>query len=147
MIPNDFSLLYLLAILFIFLSWLAYPLILKVVGVDPLNSQLSVPRQKWVQQMASRAGNPFDAIMLGHVVHSVAFFGSATLIVLAGIFTVFVKLEDIHTALANFQLIKETSKELFIIVYAVLTLVLTICFFSFTYTLRKLLYYHPIHFI
>ena len=102
MIPNDFSLLYLLAILFIFLSWLAYPQILKVVGVDPLNSQLSVPRQKWVQQMASRAGNPFDAIMLGHVVHSVAFFGSATLIVLAGIFTVFVKLEDIHTAHFNF---------------------------------------------
>ena len=140
MIPNDLSLLHLAAIIFIFLSWLAYPLILRLIGVDPLNTQLSLPRRKWVQQMATRAGNPFDAIMLGHVVHSVAFFGSATLIVLAGIFTVFVRLDDIYTAIIEFQYIKETSRELFILSYAVLTTVLTICFFSFTYTLRKLLY-------
>ncbi len=140
MIPEDLTPIHLIAILFIFFSWLAYPLILRLIGVDPLNTQLSLARRTWVQQMASRSGNPFDAIMLGHVVHSVAFFGSATLIVLAGIFTVFVKLEDIHTAVIEFDFIQQTSKELFIFNYVILTAVLTICFFSFTYTIRKLLY-------
>lgn len=140
MIPQDFSLLHLAAILFIFISWLGYPLILKIIGVDPLNTQLNLPRRMWVHQIAARAGNPFDAIMLGHVVHSVAFFGSATLIVLAGIFTVFVRLDDIHSTITEFQYIRQTSIELFILTYALLTTVLTICFFSFTYTMRKLLY-------
>ena len=140
MLPDDFSLLHLLAILLIFLSWLAYPLILKLIGVDPLNTQLGVARKRWVKQMASRSGNPFDAIMLGHVVHSVAFFGSATLIVLAGIFTVFVKLDDIYAAISELHFIQQSTNEMFILIYAMLTSVLTICFFSFTYTLRKLLY-------
>ena len=140
MIPVDFTPLDLLAILFIFTSWFAYPWILKLIGIAPLNSQLGVARRRWVEQIATRAGNPFDAILLGHVVHSVAFFGSATLIVLAGIFSIFVKLEDIHTTLTSFELVRNSSTELFIFTYSILAVVLTICFFSFTYTLRKLLY-------
>jgi uncharacterized membrane protein len=140
MIPADFSLLDLIAILLMFTSWFAYPWILKLVGIAPLNSQLGVARKRWVEQIASRAGNPFDAILLGHVVHSVAFFGSATLIVLAGIFSIFVKLDDIYQALSGFEMIRNTSFGLFIIIYSILAIVLTVCFFSFTYTLRKLLY-------
>ncbi|MEL0035284.1 MAG: DUF599 family protein, partial [Gammaproteobacteria bacterium] len=123
-----------------FTSWFAYPWILKLVGIAPLNSQLGVARKRWVEQIASRAGNPFDAILLGHVVHSVAFFGSATLIVLAGIFSIFVKLDDIYQALSGFEMIRNTSFGLFIVIYSILAIVLTVCFFSFTYTLRKLLY-------
>ena len=140
MIPADFSLLDLIAILLMFTSWFAYPWILKLVGIAPLNSQLGVARKRWVEQIASRSGNPFDAILLGHVVHSVAFFGSATLIVLAGIFSIFVKLDDIYQALSGFEMIRNTSFGLFIIIYSILAIVLTVCFFSFTYTLRKLLY-------
>ena len=140
MIPADFSLLDLIAILMMFTSWFAYPWILKLVGIAPLNSQLGVARKHWVEQIASRAGNPFDAILLGHVVHSVAFFGSATLIVLAGIFSIFVKLDDIYQALSGFEMIRSTSFGLFIVIYSILAIVLTVCFFSFTYTLRKLLY-------
>ena len=140
MIPDDFSALHITAIVLIFISWLAYPIILKLVGTDPLNTQLGMARNKWVEQIALRSGNPFDAILLGHVVHSVAFFGSATLIVLAGIFTVFVKLDDVYMALSEFHIIEKTSRATFILMYSMLTMVLTISFFSFTYTLRKLLY-------
>ena len=48
---------------------------------------------------------------------SVAFFGSATLIVLAGIFSIFVKLDAIHAALTGFELVRNTSPELFIFSY------------------------------
>lgn len=140
MLPTDFTVEHGIAIAFLFGTWLAYPLILRLFGIAPLNTQLMVARRKWVNEISNRSGNPFDAILLGHITNSVAFFGSATLIVLAGIFTIVVHIESIHNTVTNLHFIDPVSLELFALMYGLLASVLIVCFFSFTYALRQLLY-------
>lgn len=140
MIPADFSLFHAIAMLVILLCWLSYSRLFKMIGKTTISQQLWLVRNQWVHEITQRQGKPFDAIMLGHIVHSVAFFGSATLILLAGIFSIFASLESIHMTLSGLHFIKNTSLELFAIQYIFLASILTICFFSFTYALRKLIY-------
>lgn len=140
MMPPDFTLYHGLTILFLLLCWFTYPILIRLFGIDPLNTQLTVARRQWVHEMANRPGKPFDAILIGHLVHSVAFFGSATLLVLAGLLTTVVKLESIHQTVGRLHFIEAGSLELFVMQFGLLFSVLTICFFSFTYALRKLLY-------
>jgi uncharacterized membrane protein len=101
---------------------------------------LGLVRHRWIIEIANRSGNPFDAILLGHLVHSVAFFGSATLIVLAGLFSIVLNLETIHETVTALDFFKTSSLQLFALEYTLVASVLTICFFSFTYSLRKILY-------
>ena len=140
MFPSDVTLAHYIAFSLVPFCWLAYSWILSLLGHRTLNSQLAVVRRHWVQAIAKRAAKPFDAVLLGHIVHSVAFFGSATLIVLAGVFTVFTRLEDIHKTISRLDFLSQTSFELFALQFGFLSLVLAVCFFSFTYSLRKLVY-------
>ena len=140
MLPTDLTLLHTIAISCVFVGWFAYPVVLRLFGLGPLNSQLGLVRHQWVTEIANRSGNPFDAILLGHLVHSVAFFGSATLIVLAGLFSIVLNLEAIHETVTALEFFDTSSLQLFALEYALVASVLTICFFSFTYSLRKILY-------
>jgi uncharacterized membrane protein len=140
LIPSDIGLVHVIAMTLVLLFWFAYSAIFKLLGREALNSQLALVRRQWINQIPDREGKPFDAILLGHIVHSVAFFGSATLIVLAGVFSIIVNLESIHGALIRLHFVGNVSIELFALEYALIALVLTICFFSFTYSLRKLVY-------
>lgn len=136
----DFSFLHALAIGLIIISWSGYSHFLKFLGHGTLNSRLELARYQWITEMTGRDAKPFDAVLLGHIVHSVGFFGSATLIVLAGVLTAFISLDKFHKAVSGFPYIQTTSFELFTLQYSFLVLVLVVCFFSFTYALRKLIY-------
>lgn len=140
MLPPDFSFVHAAAVLLVVLCWFTYGPLLSFLGHGSLNSRLELVRRQWVRAMTRRQAKPFDAVLIGHIIHSVAFFGSATLIVLAGVLTVLVSLENLHRTLSNLHFISKISMELFALQYGFLTLVLTVCFFSFTYALRKLIY-------
>lgn len=140
MFPSDLNLAYAFAMLFLLLAWFAYPLIFKVLNKSTINTQLIAVRRTWVRQISAAGRSPFDAILMGHLVHSVAFFGSATLIVLAGLFSVIANLETMYNTMVNLHFITPTSIELFSLIFALLAVVLTISFFSFVYALRKLVY-------
>lgn len=139
-LPPDFSLAHLGAVTLLFASWFAYPVILRRVGRGSLNSQLVVVRQYWIAAATRRAAKPFDAVLLGHITNSIAFFGSATLLVLAGVLSTIASVESIHETVSQLHFIDETSLELFTLEIALLAFVLALCFFSFTYALRKLIY-------
>ena len=139
MLPADLNLSYAFAMLFLLGAWFAYPLIFKLLNKSTINTQLIAVRRNWMRQI-SRHRSPFDSILMGHIVHSVAFFGSATLIVLAGLFSVIINLETVYGTMANLHFVTPTSLELFSLIFALLAVVLTISFFSFVYALRKLAY-------
>ena len=140
MLPGDFSLPHLLAISLLLLSWFSYPVIFKIIGKETINSKLLSVRRQWLKQVTQHGRSPFDSILIGHIVHSVAFFGSATLIVIAGLFSIVMNLESIHGTMTSLHFIGNISIELFTINFSLLALVLTISFFSFVYALRKLVY-------
>ena len=140
MLPGDFSLPHLLAISLLLLSWFSYPVIFKIIGKETINSKLLSVRRQWLKQVTQHGRSPFDSILIGHIVHSVAFFGSATLIVIAGLFSIVMNLESIHGTMTSLHFIGNISIELFTINFSLSALVLTISFFSFVYALRKLVY-------
>ena len=94
-LPSDFDIVQGLAIAFLFTSWFSYTLILAVISSGSLNEQLNTVRTQWLAASLKRSQKPFDAILLGNMVNSIAFFGSATLIVLAGVITVFASVQSV----------------------------------------------------
>ncbi|MEM8978923.1 MAG: DUF599 family protein [Pseudomonadota bacterium] len=138
--PEDFTLLTGSAMALPLVLWFAYGVILRAFGRGSLNEQLTFVRARWLMTSLSRAQKPFDAILLGHIVNSIAFFGSATMLVLAGLVTLFASAQTSYGLLASAEGQAVMSFELFLVYLALATGVLAISFFSFTYALRKLIY-------
>jgi uncharacterized membrane protein len=139
-LPDDFDVLQGVAILFLFAAWFTYSTVLGTISRGSLNRQLSTVRAEWLRLSIRRAQRPFDAILLGNIVNSIAFFGSATMIVIAGVVTLFVNVKSVHRTTEEVMLTGSSSLALFVIHVTVLTVILALCFFAFTYALRKLIY-------
>ena len=142
MLPADLDMPRAAAINFIFLCWGLYAPILSVIGKGTLNSQLHVVRQRWMGmlQQSPRENRVFDAVMLGHITNSIAFFGSATLIVLATLVGTLFNARALHLVALEHKFLGEMSLGLFALYLATVTAILAGCFFSFVYALRKLAY-------
>lgn len=140
MLPPDFSFSHGLAVLLLFVSWFSYASLLAAFGRSSLNSQLAVVRMQWLRETTKRPAKPFDAVLLGHIVNSIAFFGSATLLVLAGLISTYASLKSIHETFTQLHFVTPASLELFALNIGCVALVVALCFFSFTYSLRKLIY-------
>ena len=138
--PDDVEILHLVAIAYLLISWVAYSPLLTRFARGTLNSQLRFVRGRWIDLSTRRENRTFDAVMLGHIINSVAFFGSATLIVLAGLVGIIANLTGMHALITKLPFVAPMSLELFALKVSVLALVLTIAFFSFTYALRKFVY-------
>ena len=138
--PPDFGFAHGLAIVLLFGFWFIYSFLLRLIGRGSLNEQLGVVRIRWLMNATSRAAKPFDAVLLGHIVNSIAFFGSATMIVLAGVITALANVRAVHGVVSELYFASDSSFELFVINAAIVNTVLALSFFSFTYALRKLIY-------
>jgi uncharacterized membrane protein len=142
MLPSDLDFPRISAIFFIFAMWALYTPILNTLGHGTLNAQLHVVRLRWMRMLVqtSRDHRTFDAIILGHISNSMSFFGSATLLVLAGLLGALANISHLYASVLELKFVPVISLELFTFYFATLTLILAICFFSFTYALRKLSY-------
>jgi len=140
--PPDLDLPKIIAIVLIFAAWGLYGQILDVFGHGSLNMQLHAVRRRWMGMLTSvpREKRTFDAIMMGHISNSMAFYGSATLLVLAGLVGTIASVARVHDTVGSLKFIGDVSTELFALYLGVLTTVLAISFFSFIYALRKLSY-------
>jgi uncharacterized membrane protein len=142
-LPSDFGLPHAAAVALIFGLWGLYTPVLKLIGRGTLNSQLHAVRLRWLQmhQGIEREHRVFDAILLGHISSSISFFGSGTLIVLAGLVGALANVNSLFLLTRELKFVdRAMSLDLFTLYFAVLTLILALCFFSFTYALRKMAY-------
>lgn len=140
--PYDFDFLHVSAVALIFFMWWLYGPILRLLGRGTLNAQLHVVRLKWMRMLlhSRRENRVFDGILLGQVSSSMSFFGSATLIVLAGLVGTLASINHVHASLTQMAFFPSISLALFTINFASITVIMAISFFSFTYALRKLAY-------
>jgi uncharacterized membrane protein len=141
-LPYDLDLSRALAPLLIMALWLLYGPMLNAFGRGTLNGQLHVVRLRWMRMMhdSPRHDRVFDAIILGQLSNSMSFFGSGTLLVVAGLLGGFTAIGGLHSRLAQTAFLPPISLALFTFYYAVLTLIMIISFFSFVYALRRLAY-------
>jgi uncharacterized membrane protein len=141
-LPYDLDLLHVFAVLWIFIMWLIYAPMLNFFGHGTLNAQLHVVRLKWMRMLlqSRRENRVFDGILLGHISGSMSFFGSATLIVLAGLVGTLASINRVHASLAEMAFFPPVSLGVFTMNFAAITLIMALCFYSFTYSIRKLAY-------
>jgi uncharacterized membrane protein len=141
-VPADLTIWRAIAIALIFVMWAGYGPILSVLGSGSLNSQLHVVRMTWMRNVmqARRENRVFDGILLGHIAGQMSFFGSATLIVLAGLVGTLAGINHLHATILAIPFFPQTTLQLFTVHFAALTVIVAFAFFSFTYSLRKLAY-------
>ncbi|MBG1232892.1 DUF599 domain-containing protein [Aestuariivirga litoralis] len=141
-LPWDFNVLHLLAPVLLFAAWWLYGPILDLLGKGTLNDQLHVVRLKWMLEMirSNRQNRVFDGIMLGQISSAMSYFGSATLLVLAGFVGTLASINHVHASLTQMAFFPPISLGLFSVNFGALTLIMAICFFEFTYGLRKMAY-------
>ena len=142
-LPEGFGMPQAAAVALLFGLWGFYTPILRVIGRGSLNSQLHVVRMRWLQmhQGIDREHRVFDAILLGHISNSISFFGSGTLLVLAGLVGALANVNSVFLLTRGLHFIdQDMSRELFTLYFSILTLMLAMCFFAFTYALRKMAY-------
>jgi uncharacterized membrane protein len=142
-LPQDFDLTHAAAIVLILALWGFYTPILGMLGRGSLNSQLHAVRMRWlkVHQSTDREHRVFDAILLGHISNSISYFGSGTLLVLAGLVGALANVNSVFNLTRGLAFIDHTmSLQLFTLCVFLLAAILAQCFFSFTYALRKMAY-------
>ncbi|HLF21359.1 MAG TPA: DUF599 domain-containing protein [Aestuariivirga sp.] len=141
-LPVDFALPHAAAIGLIFALWGLYGPILRVFAKGSLNTQLHAVRMRWLHmhQGTEREHRVFDAILLGHISSAISYFGSATLLVLAGLVGTLVNVNRIYIVSRELKFLAPMSADLFTLYFAILTLILAMSFFAFTYALRKMSY-------
>lgn len=139
-LPHDFGTIHAISILWLFSCWFLYSPLLAKFGRGTLNAQLAVVRRHWVAAIANRVAKPFDSILFGNMVNSISFFGSATLLVLVGVISVFTNTKTIYETVLDLNFIQPISLELFALQVGLLAFVLSLCFLSYTYALRQLIY-------
>jgi uncharacterized membrane protein len=141
-IPADLDIWRFIALVLIFVMWTSYGPILRMLGRGTLNEQLHAVRVRWMRQSLAqkRESRVFDGILLGHISGAMSFFGSATLIVLAGLVGTLASINRVYAALNELPFMPPISLELFTLYFATLTLIMAFSFFAFTYAIRKLAY-------
>ena len=141
-LPADLDLPKAAAIALIFALWGLYGPLLKVMGRGSLNTQLHAVRMQWLRmhQHSPREHRVFDALLLGHISSSISYFGSATLLVLAGLVGTLVNVNRVYIVTRELKFLEPMSADLFTLYFAIVTLILILSFFAFTYALRKMAY-------
>jgi len=137
---SEANTLQIVAVLLMFSAWFSYPFMVKLFATGSLNDRLSIVRVQWISNSVNRPQKPFDAILLGNIVSSISFFGSATLLVLAGLFAFFTNSKAVYDIILSLPLEPALSYEQFVLQMSVVTATLAISFFSYTYALRKVTY-------
>ncbi len=140
--PADLTIWRIVAISLIFGMWAGYGPILSLLGSGSLNSQLHVVRMTWMRNIinARREIRVIDGILLGHISGQMSFFGSATLIILAGLLGTLAGINHLHATMLAIPFFPQTTLQLFTVHFMTLTVIVAFAFFSFTYALRKLAY-------
>ena len=142
-LPPGFGVAHGAAIVLILALWGFYTPILGLLGRGSLNSQLHAVRMRWLQmhQGIEREHRVYDAILLGHISNSISYFGSGTLLVLAGLVGALANVNSVYQLTRGLAFVDHTmSLQLFTLCVFLLSAILAQCFFSFTYALRKMAY-------
>lgn len=122
--------------------WLTYNLVLDhLLGRRmALNQHMRVMRGVWMREMLSRENRIMDSTLLGHVIHSVSFFASTTMLVLAGLLGVFGALDQAYRVVTDLTFAAATTKQLFELKLLLLFAIFVYAFFKFTWALRQFNY-------
>lgn len=141
--PIGFDTLDLVAIGVFFAAWLAYGALFdgRLRRDDALNALMIGLRARWMLRLLHRDNRIIDSTLVGHTIHSAAFFASTTMLVLAGLIGVLGSADRIYAAVANISVLLGGGQRLFEWKLILLIGIFIYAFFKFTWALRQFNYF------
>lgn len=137
------GLLDLLAVAWFVLCWAGYTVLTARLLPDRLRSlpKLShLYRIAWMRRLLERDNRIYDSTLLGNLMHSVTFFASTTIIILAGLVSMLgVRDKGLQVA-ADLPFVVSTSPQLWEVKLLLLITVFVYAFFKLTWSLRQFNY-------
>ena len=127
------------ALAWFFLLWAGYNLIVDWILQRPLglNQHMGLVRGAWMAAMLKRNDRVIDAILIGHLIHSVTFFASTTMLLVAALVGILAAVNQTFDAVMSLSFTVTTTKPLFELKLLLLTGIFVYAFFKFTWSLRQ----------
>lgn len=127
------------ALVFFILLWGGYNLTVDWLLRRPfgLNQHMGLVRQAWMAAMLKRDDRVIDAILIGHLIHSVTFFASTTMLLVAALVGILAAVNQTFDAVMGLSFTIRTTRPLFELKLLLLTGIFVYAFFKFTWSLRQ----------
>ncbi|MCC5855327.1 MAG: DUF599 domain-containing protein [Idiomarina sp.] len=119
--------------------WLGYSLFARrrAKTYHCLSSILCTLRVEWMRACVHKEQHIADAALIGNVERTVTFFASSTILVLAGVLTVFASNEAFVRVLDDLPFAAPQTSSLVMIKLAGMAVIMVFAFFKFTWSVRQ----------
>jgi len=124
-------------------GWLGYNVVVDhflTRGTRGLNRHMLALRDAWMLRMLERENRITDSSLLGHTIHSISFFASTTMIVLAGLVGLLGGIDRAYLVVNDLGFTRPVTKPLFEAKMLLLIVLFIYAFFRFTWALRQFNY-------
>ncbi|MBI1206259.1 MAG: DUF599 family protein [Azospirillum sp.] len=140
--PLDITALDFGAVVWFLAVWSLYTLVQDRLLAGPVgvNQYLKQIRRVWMHRMLGRENRIVDSQLIGHTMHSVTFFASTTMLVIAGLVGAIGAGERIHALVVELSFAVTTSRQFFEAKLLFLLGIFVYSFFNFTWALRQFNY-------
>ena len=134
-----FSLLDLLALLCFICSWAGYTAFArrKAKTTDCIARCLHQHRIHWMNELMTRSVRVGEAALLANLERNIAFFASTTLLVLAGVLTLFAQVAQLESVIATIPFSAPPNHALVQVKLGMLAGIFVMAFFQFTWSMRQ----------
>jgi len=128
-----------LALSVFIVSWYGYTVFArrKAKTTDCIARSLHQHRIHWMYEIISREIRVSEAALLANLERNIAFFASSTLLILAGIFTLFAKVETLETVISSLPFATHVNHLAIQLKLTLLAFIFVISFFQFTWSMRQ----------
>jgi len=136
---EKFSLLDVLSLILFIVSWLGYTWFAKAKAkkTDCIARCLHQHRIHWMYEIITREIRVGEAALLANLERNIAFFASSTLLVIAGVLTLFSQVEHLESVLTSIPFAQNPTHFEIQIKLSLLALIFILSFFQFTWSMRQ----------
>lgn len=134
-----FSLVDMLALSVFIVAWYGYTVFArrKAKTTDCIARSLHQHRIHWMYEVISREVRVSEAALLANLERNIAFFASSTLLILAGLFTLFAKVETLEVVISSLPFAAEVNHLAIQLKLSLLAFIFVLSFFQFTWSMRQ----------
>ena len=127
------------ALLTFFLSWSGYTWFAraKAKTIDCIARSLNQHRIHWMYETITREVRVGEAALLSNLERNIAFFASSTLLILAGILTLFAKIDTLESVISSIPYADHASHLAIQLKLSLLAFIFVLSFFQFTWSMRQ----------
>ena len=128
-----------LALLVFLVSWIGYTNFArrKAKNTNCIARVMHQQRIHWMSQVITKEVRVGDAALLGNLERNIAFFASTTLLVLAGVLTLFSQVEKLETIIDTIPFAASPNHALIQVKLGLLASIFVLAFFQFTWSMRQ----------